>query len=289
MNKQKRVVAMHDISCVGRCSLTVALPLLSAAGLECSLFPTAVLSTHTGGFENYTFCDLTPELMPILNHWKTLNLTADAVYTGYLASSEQISLAKNLFEYFKKDDNIIFVDPVMADNGKMYAGFDKSFAADMANLCSEADVITPNVTEAAFMLDEPFTEGPYSREYIENLLKKLSSICKGKIILTGVYFDEQNIGAAAYDSTTGKTDYCFGKRLPASVHGTGDVFASVLLGALLNDVPLKNAVQIAVDYVAICIERTLSEKTERRYGVNFEANIAKLIAAIDENANRRSI
>ena len=285
MSKQKRVIAMHDISCVGKCSLTVALPIISAAGVECSLFPTAVLSTHTGGFENYTLCDLSDKLMPILNHWKSLNLSADAVYTGYLASLEQIAVAENLFDYFKNDKCTVFVDPVMADNGRMYAGFDKSFAEAMARLCSKADVITPNITEAALMLGEPFREGPYTREYIENLLKKLSSICRGKIILTGVYFDEHNIGAAAYDNLSNDICFCMSRRIPGSVHGTGDIFASVLVGALLNYVPLKKSVQIAADYVADCIKRTVDSGSEKRYGVNFEAGIGALITMINSSLN----
>lgn len=289
MSKQKRVIAMHDISCVGKCSLTVALPIISAVGVECSLFPTAVLSTHTGGFENYTFCDLSDNLMPILNHWKSLNLSADAIYTGYLASLEQIAVAENLFDYFKKDKCTVFIDPVMADNGKMYSGFDESFAKAMAKLCSKADIITPNITEAALMLGEPFREGPYTREYIENLMKKLSSICRGKIILTGVYFDEHSIGAAAYDNLSNDISFCMGKRIPGSIHGTGDVFTSVLVGALLNDVPLKNAVQIAADYVADCIKRTVGSGSEKRYGVNFEAGLGKLVTLINHYSNRDNI
>ncbi|MEG1497729.1 MAG: bifunctional hydroxymethylpyrimidine kinase/phosphomethylpyrimidine kinase, partial [Clostridiales bacterium] len=158
MERQKRVVAIHDISCVGKCSLTVALPILSAMGVETSIIPTAVLSTHTGGFEGYTYRDLTEDIMPIVNHWQTLDLQVDAVYTGFLGSFEQIDLMKQIFKTFKNTDNLIFVDPVMADNGVMYASFSPDFAQGMASLCSKADIIVPNITEACFMVGEEYKE-----------------------------------------------------------------------------------------------------------------------------------
>jgi pyridoxine kinase len=154
--KQKRIAAIHDISCVGRCSLTVALPILSAAGIDTGILPTAVLSTHTGGFENFTYRDLTEDITPIASHWKSLDLKFDALYSGFLGSYEQIDLVSNLFELFKDQDTLILVDPVMADNGEFYSVYSPEMAKGMARLCQKADIIVPNLTEAAFMLDEPY-------------------------------------------------------------------------------------------------------------------------------------
>jgi pyridoxine kinase len=167
MNKQKRLAAIHDISCFGKCSLTVALPIISAAGIETSVIPTAVLSTHTGGFKGYTFRDLTADLKPIAEHWSSLGLRFDAVYTGYLGSFEQLNIVSEIISLLKTADTLVIVDPVMADNGKLYASFPLNFPEGMKKLCSLADVIEPNLTEASLLLDLPYNEGPYTKDYIE--------------------------------------------------------------------------------------------------------------------------
>ena len=176
---QKRVAAIHDISCFGKCSLTVALPIISAAGIECAGIPTAVLSTHTGGFSGYTFRDLTEDIMPVASHWKKEGLTFDAVYTGYLGSVEQIDLVCRAVDTFGTDDMLLIVDPVMADHGKLYGGFPENFPKEMTRLCAKADIITPNITEAAFMVDMPYCEAPHSEEYIKGLLDSLRKITDG--------------------------------------------------------------------------------------------------------------
>ena len=275
MNKQKKALAVHDISCVGKCSLTVALPILSAAGVETAVLPTSVLSTHTGGFEGYTFHDLTGEVEPIVNHWESLGLTFDAIYTGYLGSKEQIGLMKDLFRRLGKGA-LKLVDPVMADNGALYAGFAPDFPREMRALCAQADVIVPNFTEAALMLGEPYVAGPYTKEYIEGLLRRLTAVCPGRIVLTGVFFDDTAVGAAGYDPASDRVDYALAPRIPGYFHGTGDVFGSALLAALLSGKTLGEAIDIAARFTAQSIQ--LSDPgREKKYGVRFEAALPGLM------------
>lgn len=267
---QKRVAAIHDLSGFGKCSLTVALPILSAAGIETSALPTAILSTHTGGLSGYTYRDLTDDMRPIMQHWKSLNIPFDAVYTGFLGSFEQLDIIKEFFDTFKDNDNLILVDPVMGDNGELYTIFTRQFAAGMRSVCEKADIIVPNLTEAALLLDEPFYPGPYTHAYVESTLKKLSMLGPKKVVLTGVYFKEDELGAATYDRTTDTIDYVFTQKIPGYYHGTGDVFASALLAALLNDFSLIESATIAVNFTTDSIRRTSKAKTDYRFGVNFE-------------------
>ena len=280
MLKQKRVAAIHDISCFGKCSLTVALPIISAAGVECSVIPTAVLSTHTGGFTGFTYRDLTTDVQPIADHWKTLDIEFDSIYTGYLGSFEQLELVSTFFDDFKNDHSLILVDPVMADNGVLYQSFPKTFPNGMKKLCSKADVIVPNITEAVLMLNEEYKEGPYTKEYIENLLKNLAKIGPKQVVLTGVYFDDTALGAATYDSETGVISYALAPRVEGYYHGTGDIFGSALLSGLLNDIPLAKAAQIAVDFTVKSIAWTKEAGTDLRFGVNFETNIPSFTQAL---------
>ena len=276
---QKRVAAIHDISCFGKCSLTVALPVLSAVGIETAVIPTAILSTHTGGFSGYTFNDLTDDILPVANHWKKEGIDVDAVYTGYLGSKQQIAIVKEAIDIIKREGGLTVVDPVMADHGKLYGGFPDDFPMEMKKLCAIADIITPNITEAVLMLGMEFKRPPHTKEYIEKIIDGLSGITKGKIVLTGVCFDNENIGAATLEN--GKISYVFNKIVNAAYHGTGDVFASTLLGAILNGKDLGEAAQIACDFTASCIEYTNKKEPQMRYGVNFEANLPKLIKALD--------
>lgn len=267
---QKRVAAIHDLSGFGKCSLTVALPILSAAGIETSAIPTAILSTHTGGISGYTYRDLTEDMRPVMKHWKSLDIKFDAIYTGFLGSFEQLDIVKDFFDAFRQEDNLILVDPVMGDNGELYTVFTREFAAGMRMLCQKADIIVPNLTEAALLLDEPFHPGPYTHAYIESLLRKLGALGPQKVVLTGVYFKEDELGAATYDRTTDTIDYVFTQKIPGYYHGTGDVFASALLSALLNDFSLIDAAAIAVHFTTDSIRRTYKAKTDYRFGVNFE-------------------
>lgn len=283
MMKQKRVAAIHDISCFGKCSLTVALPIISAAGVECSVIPTAVLSTHTGGFAGFTYRDLTADIQPIAEHWKTLPIAFDAIYTGYLGSFEQLDIVSQFFDDFRQEQSLILVDPVMADNGVLYQSFPTTFPEGMKKLCAKADVIVPNITEATLMLKEAYKEGPYTKEYIEGLLKKLADLGPRQVVLTGVYFDDLRLGAATYDQALGVIHYVFAGRVEGYYHGTGDVFGSALLGALLNNMPLDKAAQIAVDFTVKSIAWTKAAGTDVRFGVNFEANLPGFMRALGLN------
>jgi Pyridoxal/pyridoxine/pyridoxamine kinase len=277
MEKLKRVVAIHDISGFGKCSLTVALPIISAAGIETTVLPTAVLSTHTGGFSGFTYRDLTEDIQPIADHWKSLNIEFDAIYTGFLGSFEQLDLVGRFFDSFKTKDNLILVDPVMADNGELYKIFSPEFALGMRDLCKKADIIIPNLTEASFMLEEEYNPGPYSEEYIEGLLKKLSALGPKKVVLTGVFFNEEELGTATYDADTDEIAYAFEKRIPGYFHGTGDVFGSALLAALLNNFNLNEAAAIAVRFTTSAIRKTAAAGTDIRFGVNFEQTIPEFL------------
>ncbi|MCL2361158.1 MAG: pyridoxamine kinase [Defluviitaleaceae bacterium] len=276
MTKQKRIAALHDISGFGRCSLTVVLPIISATGIECSVVPTALLSTHTGGLEGFTYRDLTDDILPFADHWQSLGLGFDALYSGFLGSFKQVEIVSEFFDRFRTDDNLIMVDPVMADNEMLYKTFTPDFPGEMRKLCKKADLIVPNMTEAALLLDEPYKEGPYTEELITNTLKKLASLGSKLVVLTGVYFNENTIGAAAYDRETGQVDYAMSTKLPGFYPGTGDVFGSVLLAGLLNGKGLEKTTKIAVDFVAESIRRTHAARTDSRFGINFEAGLGDL-------------
>lgn len=271
--KQKRVAAIHDISGFGKCSLTVALPIISAAGIETAVIPTAVLSTHTGGIEGFTYRDLTDDMIPFAEHWRSLNINFDAIYTGFLGSFEQIDIVSNIFDMLKTKNTLIMVDPCMADNGELYKIYTSEMAEGMKKLCSKADIIVPNITEATMMLKREYIEGPYSKEYIENILKDLSLLGCKEVVLTGVWFEEDKLGSASYDRETGKISYAFNNRVEGLYHGTGDIFASALLSSLLNNFSLSESIQIAVDFTYNSILKTSVAGTDRRFGVNFEQNI----------------
>lgn len=284
MQNQKRVAAIHDISGFGRCSLTVALPIISAAGIECTVMPTAILSTHTGGFTGYTFRDLTDDLTPMAQHWRNLGLTFDGIHTGYLGSGRQIQIVQDFFADFRRPGTVALVDPAMADNGVMYPAFDREFARQMAGLCAQADVIVPNMTEAAFMLDREYVEGPYTEAYVSQLLHALADMGRGSVVLTGIALDDKLLGAACLERESGKISYAFSQRVEGYYHGTGDVYASVLIAALLRDQPLSRAIQIAVDFTQAAIVRTRLAGTDVRFGVNFEAGLGRLAETLSSEA-----
>ena len=271
----KRIVTIQDISCVGKCSLTVALPIISAMGVEAAILPTAVLSTHTM-FQNFTCKDLTDQVEPIAEHWKKENFKFDAVYTGYLGSFEQIDLMKQFFEDFKTESNILFVDPAMADNGKLYPAFDEAFAKHMATLCAKADIIVPNITEACFMTGMEY-KTEYDESYVKEMLVRLCDLGAKISILTGVSFAEGKTGVMGYDKAAGEFSYYEHEKLPVSYHGTGDIFSSTCVGAMMNGLDWKEAVKVAADYTSECIRITLEDPAKPWYGVNFEQAIPYLV------------
>lgn len=276
----KRILTIQDISCLGKCSITVALPIISAMGVETTILPTAVLSTHTM-FQNFTVKDLTDQLVPITEHWKSENVKFDAIYTGYLGSAEEIEIAKKIFKDFGGDDTLIFIDPVMADNGKLYPAFDLEYAKLNAGLCGYADIIVPNVTEACFMTDTEYKE-EYDEAYVLELLDKLAKLGAKKVVLTGIGLSEGKTGVYGLDTVTGEKIIYQNDKIDAAYHGTGDIFASVAVGAVTRGIDLKDAFKIAADYTAKTIEVTLSNPAKPWYGVDFESTIPELVDTLRE-------
>ena len=276
----KRIITVQDISCVGKCSLTVALPVISAMGVEACVLPTAVLSTHTA-FKGFTFRDLTCDISSITAHWKQEKFHFDAIYTGYLGSFEQIQLIQRLIDDFGENDTRIIVDPCMGDNGSLYSGFTQDFANAMAKLCARADVIVPNMTEACYMLGIPYVAQGYDNNYIEDLLRKLAGLGARRVVLKGISFDDKKLGIASYDSETDKISWYFHEKMPQSFHGTGDIFASVLTGALVCGLSLEKSYRLAADFVVEAIKATLSHPDYRWYGVDFETVLPTLATHIN--------
>ncbi len=275
----KRILTIQDISCVGKCSLTVALPIISACGVETAVMPTAVLSTHTM-FSSFTFRDLTSDMDGVCSEWKKHGIGFDALYTGYLGSFRQLEICSKIFDDFKTKNNFILIDPVMADNGKLYHGFDEAFASRMAKLCAKADVIVPNLTEASFMLNIPYVASGYSEDYIKNTLIKLCDLGCKKAVLTGVSFENDKLGVYSYDGENKEFFSYYREKLPVSFHGTGDIFASALCGALALGKSLGDSLKIAVDYTVECIKVTLANPEHNFYGVEFEKALPYLIERI---------
>lgn len=277
MTHQKHAVAIHDVSGIGKCSLTVALPILSAAGIETSALPTALLSTHTGNFTDYSFLDLTDEMPKIIKHWKSLDINFDAIYSGYLGSFAQLNTVSSFIDDFKKKDTVVLVDPVMGDAGRYYAGFEHDFAKGMLGLCRKADIIVPNFTEAYLLLGEEYRPAPYTEKEVIELMKRLSNRACPRIVLTGIDFTGKKTGAAAYDATNGNFNIALTDRIDGFYHGTGDVFASALLAAYLNNNSLVESAALAVDFTTEAIKLTYEAQTDTRYGVNFEAGLPRFM------------
>ena len=275
----KRITTIHDISCFGSCSLTVALPILSAAGIETTVIPTAVLSTHTGGFSGYTFRDLTDDILPIAKHWMNEGISSASIYTGYLGSKEQVNIVIEAINLIKAENSLVIVDPAMADNGVLYGGFPNDFPKEMLKLCKKADILVPNITETCMLLGKQYVEGPYSKEFVDQLLCELYELTGAKIVLTGVWFDQKRIGAACFDN--GAVDYVFSERIDASYHGTGDVFASALVGGLMNGKSIKDSAQIAATFTFNSIKTTRILQPDKNYGVCFEKELPRLIKMLE--------
>lgn len=273
----KRLLTIQDISCVGQCSLTVALPVISACGIETAILPSSVLSNHTAkGFTTWTFCDLTEEMPKILNQWKKDNITFDAFYTGYV-SKAQIPYILDIMESTARSGALRIVDPVMADNGLLYKGFDDDFPQEMLKLCKNADVVLPNITEASLMLGLPYKAKGYDEAYVMQMLEGLHAAGAKNVVLTGVSFEEGKLGVACYDGN--KVEYYFNEHLNASKHGTGDCYASAFAGALMRGKSLLEAASIAADFVVEAIRLTLDDD-DHWYGVKFEKALPYLISRL---------
>lgn len=272
-----KILTIQDISCVGQCSLTVALPILSACGVETAILPSAVLSTHTAGFTGFTFRDLTEDLPPILAHWQKEGIAFDAIYTGYLGSTKQIDYVAAIFDGAAAPGCKIIVDPAMADNGALYPAFDAAYVEAMKTLCAKAHYIVPNITEGCFLTGMDYrTE--YDRTYIDTLLEKLTALGCPNVILTGVSYRPGFTGVVVYEN--GAYSYYEHEKLPNSCHGTGDIYASAFVGSLTRGKTAFDAARIAADYTVECIRHTATLENHW-YGAAFEPVLGKLIRALE--------
>ena len=265
-----RVAAIHDMSGFGRCSLTVAIPVLSAMGLQCCPLPTAFLSTHTGGFEGFSFLDMTDEMPKAAEHWKTLDLDFQCVYSGFLGSERQIRIVSDFIRDFKRSDTVVVVDPVMGDHGQVYQTYTPAMCDGMVHLAEQADVIVPNLTEAALLLGIAYEELPGGEAGCREIVERLSLNGQRSVVLTGASTAPELTGAMCFDAAAGRTEIVQVQRIPREFYGTGDVFASVLAGALVKGHALAEATRQAVDFVRACAERTAEQNLPLREGVDFE-------------------
>lgn len=284
----KRVLTVQDISCVGKCSLTAAIPVISAMGIEVCPLPTAILSNHTA-FSSFSFLDLTDKIPEILNEWKKQGFHFDAIYTGYLGSIKQIDLVHKILDEFAQNDTLVVIDPCMADNGKLYTGFSQDFVKQMAKLCGRANVILPNMTEACFLVNQDYDFLVQTNESITKVMAKLLSLGAEQVILKGVEFSKEKIGVAycsqklfdnnfsTNENNMDDMNIYFHHRYDENFHGTGDVFASAVTGALVLKKDIKDAVKIACDFVQESIECTLLNPNYNWYGVDFESALRNLL------------
>ena len=271
-----RILTIQDISCVGQCSLTVALPIISACGIECAILPSAVLSTHTAGFTGFTVRDLTQDIPGIAAHWAKENISFSAVYTGYLGSTQQIDMVCDIFKNLCPEGPKI-VDPAMADNGKLYPAFDAEYVEAMKTLCGKADFVVPNITESCFLTDIEY-KTEYDRAYIDSLLSGLTALGCKNVILTGVSYAPGKTGVVVFEN--GQYSYYEHEMLPNSCHGTGDIYASAFVGALMRGKNAYDAAKIAADYTVSCIHIT-AQQENHWYGAAFEPVLGQLIEALN--------
>ena len=273
-----KLLTIQDISCVGQCSLTVALPVISACGVEACVLPSAVLSTHTGGFTGFTFRDLTDDMPSIKDHWVKEGIRFDAIYTGYLGSTQQIAYVADTFDVVAAETCVKIVDPAMADNGKLYYGFDMDFVAAMRSLVAKADYLLPNITEACFLTGIEYKTA-YDEAYVAELIGALQALGCKNVVLTGVSYAEGKTGVVVAEGASQK--YYEHVRIANGCHGTGDIYASAFAGALLRGKSAFEAAKIAADYVLACIEETQHHENHW-YGAAFEPVLGKLIDAINK-------
>ena len=268
-----KVLTIQDVSCYGQCSLTVALPVLSSYGVETAILPSAILSTHTGGFKDFTVLDLTLEMPKIINHWIKEGIKFDSIYTGYIGDSRQFDYILECKDKLLNENGLFIVDPAMADHGKLYKALNSDIVEGMKRICSVADYVLPNITEASLLLNKEYKE-QYDEEYINSLLEGLYSLGAKNVILTGVSFEEGKIGASFYNGKD-KVSY-FSNKIVKSYHGTGDIFASVVVGNIMNKVSIKDTLKDAVDFIIECILNTMDDDSHF-YGVKFEEILYKRI------------
>lgn len=271
----KRVVLFNDISGFGKCSITTSLPILAAAGIEGCAVPTAILSTHTGNFEGYTFRDLTEDLEAFLGHWLKLGIHFDAIYSGYLGSPKQAQILK---EFIKKEQKLnpeilVYVDPVMGDNGQLYSGYGEKLVEAMRELVTMADIVLPNLTEATALLGMKYHSKPYTEDELIDISKKLQQLGPKTVIITGIE-NGDSILTAVYQN---ELELIKVPKVTGRFHGTGDIFASFTLAALLNGRSVIKAAELGAYLTYGAVKRTMLRETPRREGVDFEGMLPSLI------------
>ncbi len=276
-----RAAVIHDLSGFGRCSLTEVMPILSVMGVQCCPLPTAFLSTHTGGFEGFTFLDMTEELPRVAAHWKSLDLRFQAIYSGFLGSGRQIGIVSDFIRDFRGPDTLVVVDPVMGDDGRAYQTYTPAMCAGMAELAKLADVITPNLTEAAFLLGRDYRELPHGgspgdEAALRELAEALSLGGRRSVAITGASLSPGRTGAMCFDARTGRTEAVQTDFVAHPLHGTGDIFASVLTGGLLRGASLAEAAGLAVEFIHDCAVRTVAQGLSLQEGVDFEPLLGRL-------------
>ena len=276
MERTPRVAAVHDLSGFGRCSLTIVQPVLSAMGIQCCPLPTAYLSTHTGGFTGNTFLDMTGELEKAMEHWKSLGLTFEAVYTGFMGNEKQMALAADFIRAVRRPGMIAVVDPVMGDHGKLYRTYTAGMCRAMRGLAEAADVIVPNLTEAAILLDVPCGSLTPTEDGFRRTAEALSRGGERSVVLTGVSLAQGRTGAACFDRDAGETIFIQTDFVARAFHGTGDLFASVLTGALVRGDSLRDAAAKAAEFVRLCAAHTAPQDLPAREGIDFEPLLGAL-------------
>ena len=280
MIKDKRILTVQDISCVGQCSLTVAQPILSACGIETCILPSAVLSTHTGGFKDVFFRDLTEDIPKIREHWEKEGILFDAVLTGYLGSSAQVGMVKDIMNSCLRPGGLKIVDPAMADHGKLYRGFDADYVSAMAELCKCADILLPNLTEACLLTGTEYVEDELEESYVRALLEKLAAFGAKYVILKGISFQEGKLGNAVFDAEHDQTRFYFTDKVVRSSHGTGDCFAAAFTGAVLQGNTAYNAAALASDFIVESLLQTADDPSHW-YGVKFEKALPLLVRRLN--------
>lgn len=279
MNRTPKVAAVQDLSGLGRCSLSVVLPVLSVMGAQCCPLPTAVLSAHTAfpAPEAAAFQGLTGAMEQTLRHWEALHTSFDAIYSGFLGSPQQIGVLRRLIQRFRRKETLVLIDPVMGDHGRVYRTYTPEMCEQMIQLAAEADLITPNLTEAALLLGEPFDHIPDSQAGIETWLRRLSLDGKRSVVITGVSLAPKALGAGCLDARSGKIRFAMARQEPGQFFGTGDLFAAVLLGSLLRGETLSESTARAVDFIQKSVARTLAAGTPMLEGVQFEPLLRELL------------
>ena len=279
MNETTKILTIQDISCYGQCSITVALPVISAFGIETAILPSAVLSTHTAGFTDFTVRDLTEDLPAIRKHWESEGIDFDAIYTGFIASIEQLDYIKDIIDSRLKSEGIVFVDPAMADHGEFYNGFDQEFADKMGELCKLGDFILPNTTEACYILHRPWKE-QFTEEEMLDMAKELSQFTKRYVILKGYENDKNEVGMIVLDKKESTIEIVYNDKIDYVSHGTGDVFASAFVGSTMLGKTPTSAAKIAGEFTKKAIEKTVGDENHK-YGVKFEQVILDLNNLLD--------